>query len=457
MIKELYRFSEEKKAPLFTTNQKFYFCLDVSNSMGAIVDGTTTRLDVAVADIKKAISAINDKRIAAGVQVDIGIAAWSDTYTEIIVDNVTSLTALNNWLDALVPLPYTNYEQALIAANSYFLRPKVGSFRQSMYFITDGTPSNEAAAITAATTYADLIGRSGAFSSANDNVVDIYACAIDLFDTTFTALYDNTPDDGVAVSNSALTDSIYSLIMNTVDIVYTVTTVTSADSDEVFAGEIYKSMTLGRDDLVVQKELAKSKIEIKVSIDSTLGQMWLGAFIENPVKLIIYEKEAAEVKTIWTGRLASVSPKGHKINIIFDTGATAMRRSGVRGRVQRTCGHAHYGRGCRLDKSNFAIAGTVTAEAENVITVTEAGVHPVGHFAGGMAEDLDGNLRFISSHDGENLTLVRPFVGLGVSVTIYPGCDRSKERCDDEFNNLPNYEGKPFLPGRNPFAGTSLI
>jgi len=44
-----------------------------------------------------------------------------------------------------------------------------------------------------------------------------------------------------------------------------------------------------------------------------------------------------------------------------------------------------------------------------------------------------------------------------LTVTLYPGCPRDRQTCNDRFNNLENYGGFDWIPSRNPFNGSSIV
>ena len=43
------------------------------------------------------------------------------------------------------------------------------------------------------------------------------------------------------------------------------------------------------------------------------------------------------------------------------------------------------------------------------------------------------------------------------TVTLYPGCTKSRAVCKNKFDNLNNYGGFPWIPTKNPFGGSSIV
>lgn len=245
----------------------------------------------------------------------------------------------------------------------------------------------------------------------------------------------------------------------------TVWTVTSGDTAIVYNTETYTPATMGRSEIESKNEMNKANIEIKFDMDNAMARRWMVDRIEAVVTLTVFEKdENDDISVAWKGRLASVKPATAEITLIFESIFTSLRRPGLRARYLRSCRHSLYGRGCGLDKEGFATTGTPTAVSGNSVTVTEAASFPDGYFATGMLEAADGSLRFITNHIGSAITLIRPSQSLAeafaagpTTVRLFPGCPRTRDVCDERFNNLANYGGFDWIPTRNPFDGSSIV
>ena len=244
---------------------------------------------------------------------------------------------------------------------------------------------------------------------------------------------------------------------------------TSADEDYEYLGDNYVATTMGRSEPENKNELSKANLEVKLNIDHELARRHLRTVVDATVGLTVFSINGLDVDVIWKGRLAKVKPDVAHVDLIFESIFTSLRRPGLRARFQRNCRHSLYGRGCRLDKADWGVAAEVTA-APNRVTfiVPEAALEADGHYATGMIEAPDGSLRYIIRHLGNQITTIRnadsvfdgfhdPGSGGTLAVTLYPGCDRTRVRCNDFFNNLPNYGGFPFIPLRNPMDGSSII
>lgn len=476
---ELYRFTEVGLRDPFDGNQNFYFILDKSGSMEELVAPGVTRMDVAKQQMKAVLDEIDRKRIEKNVTVHIGICAFSGSISTIVrrSADTAAVAELKAFIDGIATVfDGTNYNLPLVQARSYFLTPTPSDFRQSCFFITDGEPNPVSSAADAASNCADMIGRTGSFSPSTGNDVDIYCLSVDLYNTTYLGLLDNTPRDGIPVLSSTNSDAMYNAILSAVPTESEVWTYTSGDTAVTYMGETYEPIPLGRSETETKNELSRANIEVKLDLDNEMGKRWLHDLVETLVGLTIFEKdEDGEIGIVWKGRLSGLKPSMSEIVLNFESVFTSLRRPGLRARYQRSCRHMLYSRGCGVSKEAWAVNGVPTAVNGAVVTVPEAAAYPAGYFATGMLEGPDGTLRFIVAHSGSQLTLIRPFVSLakalaldgyglsygkyygGVKVRLFPGCDRTRNTCLNRFNNLNNYGGFDWIPLRNPFDGSSIV
>lgn len=244
-------------------------------------------------------------------------------------------------------------------------------------------------------------------------------------------------------------------------------TLTSADVSVTYNAETYTPEAISRTETESKGELAKSNVQVKLDIDNVMARRWLTEVIDAIVSLTIFSKDGGTTIVMWKGRLSSVKPETNTITLVFESIFTSLRRPGLRLKFQRTCPHSHYGKGCNLNKEDWDVSGTVSAVTETTVVMPVAAGYGDGYFTAGMIEAPDGSLRFITSHVGSTLTMIRKVqsildgfaaVGPGVmSLRIFPGCDRLHSTCFTKFNNLPNCGACPFIPLKNPFGGTSIV
>lgn len=252
----------------------------------------------------------------------------------------------------------------------------------------------------------------------------------------------------------------------------TVWTYTSADAPIDYNGETYTAVPIGRGELEQSGEIARAGLSVSVARDNPVGAQFLAYAPDALTTLTVYRQEGATTAVLWKGRVMAAKANGSEIELTCESVFTSLRRQGLRARYQRPCRHALYGRGCRLNQASFADAGLLLSAVAGVtLTVPDADAQPDGWYFGGMAESPGGVLRFVVGHTGATITLAQPIEGLvsvgygesygthygGEVITLYPGCDRTRETCEIKFNNLVNYGGWPFMPTRNPFDSNSIV
>lgn len=242
---------------------------------------------------------------------------------------------------------------------------------------------------------------------------------------------------------------------------------TSAAHFAADSNNTWEPIALDMSEITQTNEMAKDSVKIKIPRDNVFARLFLGGVPEQITSVTIYRGHAGDVdeeyQVTWKGRVAGASASGDAVTIECENIFTSMRRPGLRARYQKNCRHALYRRGCNINDYDYAVAGVVTAASGFLVTIDDLIDSNIadGHFTGGMIETGDGFLRYITLHSGSILTLVRPLQSLEdevnssvgyASVILYPGCDHTRATCKAKFNNLSNFGGFPWIPGKNPFG-----
>jgi uncharacterized phage protein (TIGR02218 family) len=240
----------------------------------------------------------------------------------------------------------------------------------------------------------------------------------------------------------------------------TLYTVTSGTKPITYNSEVYVPVAVGRTDIIATQQLSKADIDVSFSLNNITAKRWMTTIIDKSINLIIYtQTDDAGTITSWQGRMSSATTDGKSAVFSFEPIFTALRIPGLRKRYQRTCAYSLYGRGCNVLATSFETNGTVATLNGTTVEVAAAAGQASGYYAGGYIQDATGAKRYITNHSGAFLTLSRELFGLAVGgpVKIYAGCDRSTDVCQARFNNIANFGGFPFIPLKNPFAGTALV
>lgn len=247
----------------------------------------------------------------------------------------------------------------------------------------------------------------------------------------------------------------------------TLWTYTSGVETVAYLGDDYTPAPIGRKEFETKNELTRANLDVTLGLSDALSSRILATSGETRLSLTIFERDkSSTMSVVWKGRLTGHTPDMANITLAFESIFTSLRRPGLRARYQKTCRHALYGKGCRLDPEDFATAGTLAAIDNRTITVAAASGQPDGYYLGGMVRDPSGALAFIVDHVGSDLTLQRvPYsmaqafddTGPATVVSIYPGCDHSLDTCWSKFDNGLNCGCFKWIPTKNPMGGSSIV
>lgn len=232
----------------------------------------------------------------------------------------------------------------------------------------------------------------------------------------------------------------------------------------VFLGQTYSPMPVQRDRVKQNGDIFKNGMKLTFPRDDVFASQFLGFSPETPTTVTIrrghFGDPDSEFIVYWKGRVLSATASGNQIDLGCESVFTSLKRPGLRAKFEYTCRRTLYRKGCNVNSEAFRHDGLVIGMDGTLgISVAGAGLQPDGYYTGGMLTAPDGSSRFITKHVGDTVTISRPINSLTGSqlVSIYPGCDHLRETCLNKFNNLPNFGGFPFIPGRNPFDGSSLF
>jgi uncharacterized phage protein (TIGR02218 family) len=237
----------------------------------------------------------------------------------------------------------------------------------------------------------------------------------------------------------------------------------SCDSAIVYNAKTYQPYPISRDRIKQTTDPFKNDLKLVLPRENNFAAQFLGFAPDEITSVTIYRGHAVDLNfiTYWKGRVIGAEVSGNEVTIDCESIFTSVRRPGLRAVYEYTCRHALYGVACKAAPSAFEVSGTIASISSNglVLTITAAGSFASGYFTGGMIGQLTGTRRFITNHTGSDITLSRPVqeFGIGLDIKLYPGCDHTKETCNNKFANIANYGGFPWIPIRNPFDGASIV
>lgn len=183
------------------------------------------------------------------------------------------------------------------------------------------------------------------------------------------------------------------------------------------------------------------------------------------VMLLHWRSGETNARVRWIGSVAQVSLSRTRATLKCRTPFTDMAAAGLTRNWQRTCPLTLYGGGpgqCNVNRNDFRVDGTVTGGSGVTLHAAAWAAKPDAWFRGGFIEwtlpSGAKELRFITDHVGDELTLLTPAsVSAGAVVAAYPGCNHTVDDCTNKFHNLDNYGGQPNIPTINPMGGDMVF
>lgn len=189
---------------LWTGPQAIYIALDISGSMDTITSNGQSRLTNAKASISLLLDFIKGLKSQSGQQLDIRGVAWGGTASGVQYVNATpaNVDSLKTWFNGLGTTSSTDFRAGVASASAFFSAVLPGAAR-TVLFITDGEPDvggSPPASTIATEAAATLFAIPG---------VKSFAYNIDLTNVSYTAMMDNTPQDGVPVITGGNPDAMF--------------------------------------------------------------------------------------------------------------------------------------------------------------------------------------------------------------------------------------------------------
>lgn len=224
----------------------------------------------------------------------------------------------------------------------------------------------------------------------------------------------------------------------------------------------YSPSSISRDAVKQGVDPFKGGLSVRFPKSDSFAQQFITFAPNEVVSLTIFRGHFGdpEFVTYWKGRVLGGSISGQEISLDCESVFSSLKRPGLRATHEINCRHVVYSIQCKASAAAMEVTGTVnsTSNGETTLQVASAATKPDGWFTAGFLV-IGGVRRFIKAHQGINLTISRPF-GFNVitsPIRMYAGCDHLLSTCNTKFNNGDNHGGFPFIPGINPFGGSSII
>lgn len=177
-----------------------------------------------------------------------------------------------------------------------------------------------------------------------------------------------------------------------------------------------------------------------------------------PVGLTVFRRHLndpdVQFVPIFIGTVATCSFEGDEAILSGYSLLGSLKRRVPWLTYQPNCNWALYHNGCGVGRNAFRLDGVVASSSGLTLTATVFGTQPDGWLTAAWVQRANTReVRFITSHVGNDITLQSPFPGLatGEPIVAFAGCMRDTATCAGKFNNLPRFAGWPDVPQKNPY------
>ena len=242
---------------------------------------------------------------------------------------------------------------------------------------------------------------------------------------------------------------------------------TSSDENVVVGVVEYLARAIKRGGIEYTADLGKASLEIKAQRDLPVAELFKAGVPSGVVSVTIYRKHRTDNETavIWKGRVLNVDWSQTEVTLVCEPIRTSLQTFGLRRNFQRQCPHVLYGADCGVNNTTYKVMGPVSSFTTNTMLLPAAVHGTDNRFAGGYVQwtnpvtQAQERKAILSSVGATGqLTLLGAQVGLvvGLTVSAFPGGDKSIGISQAKFNNHQNYGGFPHTPTKNPFDGTPI-
>ena len=235
--------------------------------------------------------------------------------------------------------------------------------------------------------------------------------------------------------------------------------------DPLDAGEYsYLPIAMSRTPMKVTREDTSENITVTVPIDNPVAALFIPFTPATPVGLVIFRMHRLdpdhEAIPHFIGSVVSIATKDSTAQLLCAPVSQTLKRKVPRLSYQKKCNWFLGSPGCGIDLASFTDSATLSAVTGLTIVSSTFAAKPDGYYKAGFVTSAAGDRRFVVEHVGNTITLEVRFpatITAGAVVSATAGCDGTEAVCKDKFDNLVNHLGFSRIPGKNPYAGNSIV
>lgn len=230
---------------------------------------------------------------------------------------------------------------------------------------------------------------------------------------------------------------------------------TSYEIDFDFGGEIYEAIPIETKGFTNDDKMKPTPLKLSLILTEPATQ-----YIANtPAEVITIEithvlkTDTGENALFYIGRVMSVEIDEKGVTFNLESRTDVFRQKVPNVLHSSLCNNIVFDDVCQVAEQSFTDAVTISDITDSTISSPAFGARPNGYFTRGKVKTSYGDIRMVTNHVGDVLTLQLPFdsrLKVGNEVSATAGCDRKRTTCQTRFANIANYVGMPEIPVHNP-------
>ena len=225
---------------------------------------------------------------------------------------------------------------------------------------------------------------------------------------------------------------------------------------------VYQPQPITRAAYKVSGKVERSKMDIRVAVDSEISRLFLeyppSSIVTVIVRQLHLNDPEREALAVWNGRVLTSGRAGRETVLSCDNTTISLKRVGLRRKYQYGCPLVLYGQKCKASKADATYTATVAALSRDSMTLVPGwnGDLDPADFSGGIFEwqsEIGQEIRPIRRVTSSGaLQFVGSLRGLevGSTVKVILGCNHQMSDCRRLHNNILNYGGQAWIPTKNP-------
>ena len=229
---------------------------------------------------------------------------------------------------------------------------------------------------------------------------------------------------------------------------------TSADREVVLPSGLYIPAIVSRGERAYSGEDGSGGLDVHLTRADPAIAEFIPYIPTTPLGLVIYRAHRGvenDARPLFSGSVRSVSFSGSEATLRCVPVTRHFERRVPALDYGATCNWAIFSTPCGKNPEDYRVQAAVAIVDGFDLGSLAFASKPDGWFTGGWIARANGEKRHIVNHVAARVTLLSPFVGMGVEVVdAFPGCDGTEETCIAKYENLPRHFGFSTIPARNP-------